>query len=399
MSKAVLHTIYTFDINNGYNFTFSYQGADSVDGNILRIYKFSDPKTPIITQKQNSTKLNILSKSTAETYKMTNGEKYFATVTMTNGNNELANTCSDKVIFYCFTTPTLSFKNTEIFEQPIKNSSFIVELKYDYDTSGSYHDELNEYKVVVYPYEDDVNQLQIYETKRAYATDLNNLTAYITDLDTNITEGKSYYLKAVGTTKHGVSLESSLLKVDIENTKQYIKTAFNAEVRNNEASIYLSSNLINIDGEKVGDVSFDNGQVIIGESGNVYFKKDISVESVESSVIGQNKGNNFMLSIKFSNFPIDSDILVLKNKKGDSIITLSSVSNKIHSFEEVIRDPNPNGVGILQLTAVDNIGKNIIKSNSLNLNYINNENICKVKLLVIIERIKGAYNLKVKIIE
>lgn len=399
MSKVTLYEIKTFDINNGYTFTFDYSGTENADGNILRIYKITEPETPMITQKQFSKKSNSLSKATADLYKMTNGEIYLATITMCNGSEELKLTCSDKQRFFCFTTPALSFKNSDIFSQPIKSSSFIVELDFAYDTTGSYHDELNEYKVVVYPYEDDLNQLQIYETKRAYATDLNNLTAYITDLDTNIEKGKSYYLKAVGITKHGVSIESSLLKVDILNTTQYVKTAFNANVQDDDASVYLSSNLINIEGESYGDVSFENGKVIIGENGAVFFKKDISVESVEHSLFDKNKGNNFMLSVRFSNFPIDSDILILKNKKGDSTITLSSVSNKIHSFVGTIRDPDPQGIGILKLTAKDNISENVIRSRGLNLNYVNDENICKVELLVIIERIQGAYNLKVKIIE
>ncbi len=398
LSKATLYEIKTFDINNGYTFMFDYIGTENIDGNILRIYKITEPESPIIVQKQFSKKSNTLTKATANLYKMTNGEIYFADITMCEGNTELTNTRSDKKRFFCFTTPILSFKNTETFSQPIKNSSFIVELNFEYDKTGTYQDELNEYKVIVYPYKDDVNQLQIYETKRAYARDLNNLTAYITDLDSNIEKGKSYYLKAIGITKHGVNIESELLRVDILNTSQYVKTAFNADVKDDIAAIYLSSNLINIEGESEGNISFENGKILVGEDGVIYFRKDISVESVEHSVFDKLRGNNFMLSIKFSDFPIDSDILILKDKKENSIITLSSVSNKIHSFfSDTERDPNPNGIGILKLTASDKVGENIIRSDPLNLNYITDD-ICRVELLVIIERIKGAYNLKVKIL-
>ena len=397
MSKVTLHEIKTFDVNNGYTFTFDYSGAEHTDGNILRIYKLTEQENPIITQKQFSEKSNSLSKTTADMYKMTNGNIYLATITMCDGDKEITGSCSDKQRFFCFTTPTLSFKNAEMFSQPIKSSSFIVELDFTYDKTGSYQDELNEYKVAVYPYADDVNQFQIYETKRAYAADLNNLTAYITDLETNIEKGKTYYLKAIGTTKHGVSVESELLRVDVLNTTQYVKTAFNANVQDDMSAVCLSSNLINIEGESDGDVYFENGKVIIGENGKVYFKKDISVESVEHSVFNKKKGGNFMLSVRFSNFPIDSDILILKNKNESGIITLSSVSNKIHSFYGTERDPAPSGLGILKLTAADNIGKNVIRSEAMSLNYMA-DNICGVELLVIIERIKGAYNLKAKII-
>ena len=237
MSKVILYEIKTFDVNDGYNFTFDYKGADNVDGNILRIYKSYDTKTPIIIQKQNSTKLNSLLKSTANIYGLTNGEKYSATISMTDGETELKETCSVPVVFYCFDTPLLSFKNTEMFKQPVNSSSFIAELKYDYDKKGSYVDKLNEYKILVYPYADDVNQLELYETKRAYVNDTENIKAYITDLE----GGKSYYLKAVGTTVHGVSVESILLKVDIADNTQYLKSAFNAKVQNETASIYLTS--------------------------------------------------------------------------------------------------------------------------------------------------------------
>ena len=393
----MLREIKTFDINNSYTFTFDYNGVEHADGNILRIYKLTEPENPIITQKQFSKKSNSLLKTTSDMYKMTNGNIYLATITMCDGDKEIINTCSEKQRFFCFTTPALSFKNAEMFSQPVKSSSFVVELDFAYDKTGCYQDELNEYKVMVYPYADDINQLEIYETKRAYATDLNNLTAYITDLETNIEKGKTYYLKAVGITKHGVNVESELLRVDISNTTQYVKTAFNANVQDDMSAVCLSSNLINIEGESEGNVYFENGKVIISENGKVYFKKDISVESVEHSVFDKKKGNNFMLSVRFSNFPIDSDILILKNKNDNSVITLSSASNKIHSFSGTERDPDPDGIGILKLTAVDNIGKNVIRSEIMSLNYMEDD-ICRVELLVIIERVKGAYDLKVKII-
>ena len=391
MSKVTLYEIKTFDVNNGYNFTFDYRGAENVDGNILRIYKSYDTKTPIITQKQNSIKLNSLLKSTANIYGLTNGEKYSATIYMTDGDTELKETCSIPVMFYCFDTPSLSFKNTEMFKQPLNSSSFITELKYDYNKTGSYIDKLNEYKVLVYPYADNINQLKLYETKRAYVNDIENITAYITDLE----GGKSYYLKAVGTTVHGVSVESALLKVDIADNTQYLKSAFNAKVQNETASIYLTSHLLNIDGKSTGTIYFENGKVIINENSTVYFDKDVSVYNTSVVSYAKYQNNSFLLSIKFSNFPIDSDILILKDKDNKGIITLSTVSNKIHSINgDTIRDTK----GYLKLKAIDRISENTIITENMDLNFANNNDICMVEMLVIIERINGGYNLKAKII-
>ncbi len=392
MSKVILYEIKTFDVNDGYNFTFDYKGADNVDGNILRIYKSYDTKTPIIIQKQNSTKLNSLLKSTANIYGLTNGEKYSATISMTDGETELKETCSVPVVFYCFQTPSLSFKNTEMFKQPVNSSSFIAELKYDYDKKGSYVDKLNEYKVLVYPYADDVNQLELYETKRAYVNDTENIKAYITDLD----GGKSYYLKAVGTTVHGVSVESILLKVDIADNTQYLKSAFNAKVQNETASIYLTSHLLNIDGKSTGTIYFENGKVIINENSTVYFDKDVSVYNTAVTSYAKCQNNSFLLSIKFSKFPIDSDILILKDKDNKGIITLRAISNKIHSIDnKTIRDTK----GYLRLKAVDKISENTIFTENMNLNFADNNDICMVEMLVIIERVNGGYNLKAKIVE
>ena len=391
MSKVTLYEIKTFDVNNGYNFTFDYRGAENVDGNILRIYKSYDTKTPIITQKQNSIKLNSLLKSTANIYGLTNGEKYSATISMTDGDTELKETCSIPIMFYCFDTPSLSFKNTEMFKQPLNSSSFITELKYDYNKTGSYIDKLNEYKVLVYPYADNINQLELYETKRAYVNDIENITAYITDLE----GGKSYYLKAVGTTVHGVSVESALLKVDIADNTQYLKSAFNAKVQNETASIYLTSHLLNIDGKSTGTIYFENGKVIINENSTVYFDKDVSVYNTSVVSYAKYQNNSFLLSIKFSNFPIDSDILILKDKDNKGIITLSTVSNKIHSINgDTIRDTK----GYLKLKAIDRISENTIITENMDLNFANNNDICMVEMLVIIERINGGYNLKAKII-
>lgn len=391
MSKVTLYEIKTFDVNNGYNFTFDYRGAENVDGNILRIYKSYDTKTPIITQKQNSIKLNSLLKSTANIYGLTNGEKYSATISMTDGETELKETCSIPVMFYCFDTPSLSFKNTEMFKQPLNSSSFITELKYDYNKTGSYIDKLNEYKVLVYPYADNINQLKLYETKRAYVNDIENITAYITDLE----GGKSYYLKAVGTTVHGVSVESALLKVDIADNTQYLKSAFNAKVQNETASIYLTSHLLNIDGKSTGTIYFENGKVIINENSTVYFDKDVSVYNTSVVSYAKYQNNSFLLSIKFSNFPIDSDILILKDKDNKGIIMLSTVSNKIHSINgDTIRDTK----GYLKLKAIDRISENTIITENMDLNFANNNDICMVEMLVIIERINGGYNLKAKII-
>ncbi len=387
ISKVILNEIKTFDANNGYNFTFSYSGMENISENILRIYKNSDTKIPIITQTQSSFKINSLSPETAKIYGLINGEKYAATISVCNENGiEISNSVSDKVIFYCFATPTLSIKQPP---ELINASSFNAELIYQYDTSGSYTDRLNEYKVMVYPYADDVNQLYLYETKRAYALDLNNLTAFITDLE----GGKSYYLKAVGTTKYGVSIESELVRINITDNKQYLRTAFNAKVQNDTASVYLTSNLINIDGKSEGNISFENGKLIIDENSKVYFDTHISVKDTALRADADYKNNSFLFSGKFSHFPIDSDILILKHK--DSIITLRAVSNKIHYITgKTIRDT----LGYITLTAVDSIGKNKFMSENLELNFADNNDICMAELLVIIERINGGYNLKVKII-
>lgn len=389
MSKVILHQVKTFDAKNGYNFIFSYSGAENINGNILRIYKFSNPETPIIIQKQLNTKMNILSPSTAELYKLINGEKYIATVTVCDENNDEINlTVSDKVIFYCFASPTLSIKPVP---EIINASSFIVELQYDYDKTGSYADKLNEYKVLVYSSQNDKNQIELYETKRAYATDLNNLLAYITDLE----GGKSYYLKAVGTTIHEVSVESKLIQINIADNTQYLRTAFNAKVDNDTASVYLTSNLINIDGESDGNVDFKNGKIIIEENSTVYFNKNISVYNTTINSNAEYKNNSFMLSVKFADFPIDSDILVLKNSVTTSTITLSAASCKTHYLSgETIRNTN----GYLKLTAIDKTGETTIISDPIELNFVNNNDICKVELLVIIQRIHGGYTLKVKIV-
>lgn len=232
------------------DFTITYRWDSNnpqQTGNIVKIYN-------------NETNELVYSLTTEKYYRqeciipantLTNGILYKVTVQVicSEGTSEP----SEPQLFYCYSTPTLSFTNLSQ-NQIIENSAYTAELRYSQEQG----EELESYYFVLYSSSMSV----IYTTSVRYDTE--NLKVTVNNLENNT----QYYFKAFGTTITGMSTETEAIQVSVRYMQPTLYSLI--ELSNNYHGGYttirsniisLRAHVLNKEGEEV-DPIYINGEFI-----------------------------------------------------------------------------------------------------------------------------------------
>lgn len=333
--KPILHIVNAFDPRQPYTFTFSYVG-NKVVKNTLIIRKLSDNDS-VSPAYSNTIESNLL-QHTIPASQLQHGQQYRAKIRIEDSVG-IISTYSDEVTFVCFNTPTLSFNNIQQ-NTIIKQSSYIFELKYNYTTSASdvVSDTLMEYQVYAYSNQNCTNELL--KSNVQYTNGIiDNLSAYLQNLEKNNT----YYIKAYGTTKYGMSVESEVISVSIEYDVPYIYSVLNAQILTNDASVLLTSNIVLNEGttndpnvsyitdlgdEYTDDTGTENGWVVIDKDNQGYtvvYENNYEVQK------------DYILQLRCQDIPLSTNFLTLKCLDGTTT-TLSlcySIEQPDHCYGEL----------------------------------------------------------------
>lgn len=152
---------------------------------------------------------------------------------------------SDPVLFYCHKKPELYFEDLSI-EEPneIGTSSYRFNLIFNYIEDQNEY--LNSYQYHLYD-----SEKRLLDESRIFYNEIENM--YTVD---GLDAGNTYYIKGTGETVNGYNLDTGFVELVIKYSVE--KNNLLLEVKNNykEGTISVISNIISIDGEADGDISF-----------------------------------------------------------------------------------------------------------------------------------------------
>jgi len=191
---------------------------------------------------------------------LTNGTCYNAELQVFNKEN-IASSMSNRIVFYCYTTPVLRFTNI-VENQIIRSSSYIPTLEYTQNEGEL----LNEYQVILY----DIHHTQVYQTGILYT--LENMKAHIS----NLSDNAKYYLRAVGKTLNGMDVDSGYIPISVEYIHPSLYAIVSLENNPVKKHIKIQSNIIPIEGiitpepaiyinEKAIDLTADGTNVVFND--------------------------------------------------------------------------------------------------------------------------------------
>lgn len=224
MARPKIMKIQPFDANKDYEITISWTG-NRAHANRILIYD-NDTNALVFDDTVSTYAL----KHTIPAHKLTNGKRYYIQA-QTYDEENIGSPLSDKVVFYCLTTPDFYFENIPE-SGTITNASFTVSVYY---YSPDWED-INKY--VFYLYD---------ATKRPLLTSEDIIDA--NEYNVNYTyKGLSndtvYYIRCTGVTVNGMELDTGYIQISVkyENPNTYARIY--ATPIPEQGCIQVSTNLI-----------------------------------------------------------------------------------------------------------------------------------------------------------
>ena len=279
LPTPILSYISTFDPSNDNEIEFSYTGNQISKKRIV----ITDNKTQkiVLDDTQVGMKLTyILSKNVLQP------GQYIAQLQVFDFDNNCSE-LSNQVLFYCFTTPTLSFKN---FQDKINTSLVTLNLQY-YQAEES----IKEYSYYLYNYEKSLlSKSSVFYDEGNYEytfLGLKNLS--------------TYYVRCIGKTTHGMDIDTGYCLFNVE----YITNPNNIliDLTNHICDGYISVNCNIIDiGYKVdgGDPIFEDGQVVLDNKKITYYS-------------GFDFSDNFSMFVKARKVPLNTPFFGYSTNTGN----------------------------------------------------------------------------------
>lgn len=204
---------------------------------------------------------------------LVNGEYYVATITVFDADDNESDEQDIGTPFYCFSTP--SFSLSVVDDTVIKASEYEFTLSY----SQSEDEALNSYEITLCSYQKNVLQT----TNTLY--DTTSMKAMFTGLE-NATD---YYIRATGTTLHGMMLDTGYIHIVVAYKKRHIMSVIEANNLPKVGGVEIRSNIVSIEGwsDKPVDythpsganvfdnrIVFDSGFVVEGDFTKIFVIKN-----------------------------------------------------------------------------------------------------------------------------
>lgn len=234
---AIIHNIEPFDSAKGTTVEFTWEGN--------QIYKVR------LIVKNNETGA-VAFDSTIDTMKqnyaipadsgLENGLYYIAYLTVFDVNDVESDLQSVGTPFYCFSTPTFSLSINE--GDIIRASSYLTSLSYEQSES----EDLDSYEISLYSYQ----KTQLKTSGTVY--DTSSLSYLISGLE----DGSQYYLRATGSTIHGMSIDTGYISFTVAYAQKQIFSTLEANNLPKKGAIELRSNIISAEGVSINPVTYIN---------------------------------------------------------------------------------------------------------------------------------------------
>lgn len=289
MSKPILYPISAFDRSTAQEFRFSYQGNQAFK-NKLTVYNSETNEIVYSREQATMQLLHTLPENT-----LMNGICYTADITVFDRDN-LSSPASDKIIFYCFTSPVFQFTNLGQ-NQIVRNASIDLLLQYEQIEE----EPLASYQIVLY----DHTQRQLQSSGMRY--DSADRHFQITSLE----ENQNYYARATGSTRNGMLVDTGMVPFSVEYVQPNVWSKLIAENLFGQGEVKLSTHIVSVIGESSPDPPryIDNEMVdLTGEGAHIRFEGGYQITS------------DFTMQIEGRSFTPNEEVMVFSNERNRIVI-------------------------------------------------------------------------------
>lgn len=294
---AIIHDIEPFDSANGTTIYFTWNGN--------QIYQVK------CTIKNNETG-NVVYTNTIDTMKqqydipansgLVNGIYYIAYITVFDVDGNESSVQDIGTPFYCFSSPIfeLSIKENDV----IKTSAYQVSLSY----LQSENEILDSYEVILYSY----GKTQLQSSGVVYNTE--DLKYIISSLE----NASQYYIRAKGTTIHGMQLDTGYILFSVSYVKAQIFTRLELNNRSEIGAIELKSNITSTEAIPEKEVIYIDGKKVDLRDNSITFDVGFEVHGDFTQIFKFDKSNINEVIISFTGEEIKGDIYYREGSYSDS---------------------------------------------------------------------------------
>ena len=186
---------------------------------------------------------------------LTAGKQYLAQVQVYDMDGNYSN-LSDAALFYCFTTPTLSF--VRISDNDVyRNASIQLTLLY----SQAQNEEIKNYQFVLYT-EDKIAESS---SDVIYSSTLSPYIFY------GLKNNTKYYLRAYGETVHGMKMDTGYIGINIQYDVIPANIAFQITNMYKSGYIQIETNILSVGYEVENDnYEFNDGSLTLTDNSLTY---------------------------------------------------------------------------------------------------------------------------------
>lgn len=273
MAKPILTKVPAFDPKQEYTFSFTWSGNQAYKNTL----KITDTETNDVVYEQTIVSRRL--EHTISRRTLTVGKTYAVQVKVTDGNNNTS-PYSDKMIFNTYDTPT--FLLNVVDSQRISTSS--VELIITYIQAQG--ELLKEFKFYLY---DGSGELV---DESDYLYDLSEKHTFKALENNNV-----YYVQAYGITVHGMVIETTKIKLNIEYLTPDTYSVFYIECMHRQGYMRYNTNFVIVDYN--GDESFeyvDGGKINLIDK-VLYYDSGFTIEKdFTEMIVGEHLWNNKVIA-------------------------------------------------------------------------------------------------------
>ena len=272
--KPILYKIKTFDSTKNNIFKFIWEGNQSF-GNICII---RNNVTNAIVYSQSETSMRLEHNIAACT--LTNGVWYNVVIASIDVNGNVSD-YSDPMVFYCLSTPILSFTNIE-HNSIIRNASYRISMSY----FQAENETLESYEISLYN-----NSKNLIQTSGVVYSSV-NLEYTLTSLEDN----QTYYVRGTCYTLNGMEGETDFIPISVNYTQPNYYSLLTLENVRSNGYIKLQSNIRAVECVINGTPIYIDGEYIDLRNNILSINKDYALD------------NDYV--IKFSGYDLQNGLIM-----------------------------------------------------------------------------------------
>lgn len=287
-TPQIVH-INAFDPSSPHDITFLYDDNQSVKNRLI----ITDNSSSTVVYDAIQIGMRLSHTIPADT--LTAGNQYIAQVQVFDADGNSSN-LSDQMLFYCFLSPTFNLSGVTN-EEVINKATLSVSLNY----SQTENETIKSYQFFLY---DSDNTIRT-QSSVLYNSDSRDYTFY------DLGNEKSYYIRCIGETTHGMSLDTGLILFHIQYIQIPANIVFEVANHKKDGTISLFSGIIDI-GYDLENNNYTLADGLLTLNGNkITYNKGFSIDS------------DFILHIEAKQLPLGTQFLQLNN--GDVSLSIKEI--------------------------------------------------------------------------